>query len=78
MSDKTYNTIKNIALFGAPILSFLGSLVTIWAAIVTQNALIPAAITATLTAIDTLLGAIVIVAKKIYDESHKCVANDEG
>lgn len=71
MSDKTYNTIKNTALFATPILSFLGSLVTIWAAIVTQNVVIPAAITATLTAIDTALGAIVIVAKKIYDEGQK-------
>lgn len=68
MSNKTYDTLKNISLFGAPIIAFLGSLVTIWAAIVTQNVLIPAAITATLEAIDSLLGAVVIVAKKIYDE----------
>lgn len=68
MSNKTYDILKNISLFGAPIIAFLGSLVTIWSAIVTQNVLIPAAITATLEAIDSLLGAVVIVAKKIYDE----------
>lgn len=68
MNNKTYDTLKNIALFGAPIIAFLGSLVTIWAAIVTENPLVPAAITATLTAIDSLLGALVIAAKKIYDE----------
>lgn len=68
MSNKTYDTIKNIALFGAPILTFLGSLVTIWAAIITKDPLIPAAITATLSAIDGLLGGLVIVAKKIYDK----------
>lgn len=68
MSDKTYDIIKNTALFAAPVLSFLGSLVTIWAAIVTNDPVIPAAITATLTAIDALLGGIVIVAKKIYEE----------
>ena len=68
MSDKTYDTIKNVALFAAPILSFLGSLVTIWASIVTNNTVIPAAITATLTAVDASLGAIVLVAKKIYED----------
>lgn len=71
MSDKTYDIIKNTALFAAPVLSFLGSLVTIWAAIVTNDSVIPAAITATLTAIDTLLGGIVLVAKKIYEEKNK-------
>lgn len=71
MSDKTYDIIKNTALFAAPVLSFLGSLVTIWAAIVTNDPVIPAAITATLTAIDTLLGGIVLVAKKIYEEKKK-------
>lgn len=71
MSDKTYDIIKNTALFAAPVLSFLGSLVTIWSAIVTSDPVIPAAITATLTAIDALLGGIVIVAKKIYEEKKK-------
>ena len=71
MSDKTYDIIKNTALFAAPILTFLGSLVTIWAAIITSNPVIPAAITSTLSAIDALLGAIVIVAKKIYEEKKK-------
>ena len=71
MNDKTYDIIKNTALFAAPVLSFLGSLVTIWAAIVTNDPVIPAAITATLTAIDALLGGIVIVAKKIYEEKKK-------
>ena len=68
MSNKTYDTIKNVALFAAPILAFIGSLVTIWAAIITSNPVIPAAITATLTAIDTMLGGIVLVAKKIYED----------
>lgn len=67
MSDKTYDIIKNFALFAAPVLAFLGSLVTIWSAIITKDPVIPAAITATLTAIDTLLGAVVIVARNIYE-----------
>ena len=71
MSDKTYDTIQNTALFAAPVLAFMGSLVTIWAAIITKDPIIPAAITATLAAIDTLLGGIVLVAKKIYEEKKK-------
>lgn len=71
MSDKTYDIIKNTALFAAPVLAFMGSLVTIWAAIITKDPVIPAAITATLTAIDALLGGVVLVAKKIYEEKKK-------
>lgn len=62
MSDKTYNTIKNLALFAAPIITFAGAIVSIF------NVPYAAEITAALAALDTLLGAIVIVAKKIYDE----------
>lgn len=39
MSDKTYDIIKNTALFAAPVLAFMGSLVTIWAAIITKDLL---------------------------------------
>lgn len=79
MTDKTYDTIKNIALFAVPVLSFLGSLVTIWAAIITSDPVIPAAITATLTAIDSLLGGIVIVAKRIYESNkEKEIEIEEG
>ena len=62
MSDKTYDTIKNFALIVAPIITFLGTLVTIFQVPYTAE------ITATLAAIDTLAGAIVIAAKRIYDE----------
>ena len=63
MTNELYDKIKFIALLIAPILAFAGSIVTIWG--------IPfaAEITATLTALDTLVGAIVIVAKKIYDKN---------
>ena len=43
MSDKTYDIIKNTDLFAAPVLAFMGSLVTIWAAIITKDPVIPAA-----------------------------------
>lgn len=61
MSDKTYDIIKNIGLIAVPVLAFIASLCTIWE--------VPhcAQITATLTAIDTLVGAIVVVAKAIYE-----------
>lgn len=62
MNNKTYDIIKNTALIIAPILAFIASLVSIW------NLPHGAEITATLTAIDTLLGAIVVVAKNIYDK----------
>lgn len=61
MSNKTYDIIKTTALIITPVLAFIASMVSIWD--------IPygAQITATLTAIDTLAGAIVIVAKTIYE-----------
>lgn len=60
MSNKTYDIIKNAALIATPILAFLASLIAIW------NIPHGAELTATLTAIDTLLGTIVVVAKQIY------------
>ena len=63
MTNKTYDIIKNVALFAVPVLAFVASLCTIW------NVPYCEQITATLTALDTLLGAVVIVAKKIYDGS---------
>ena len=65
MKDSTYDTIKNVALFAAPILTLLASLCAIWSVPYCE------AITATLAAIDTALGAIVIVAKKIYEDKKK-------
>ena len=61
MSNKTYDTIKNIALIITPVLAFLASMISIW------NVPYGAELTATLTAVDALAGAIVIVAKKIYE-----------
>ena len=61
MSNKTYDIIKAVALFAVPVLAFAASLCSIW------NVPYCEQITATLTAIDTLLGAVVIVSKKLYD-----------
>lgn len=62
MSNKMYDTIKTIALIVVPLFAFVSSVVDIWG--------IPCAerITATLTAIDTLIGGLVIVAKTLYEK----------
>ena len=63
MSDKTYDTLKFIALLIAPFVTFAGSLVNTWG--------IPygTQIVATLAACDVLLGAIVTIAKSVYDKN---------
>lgn len=60
MSNKTYDTMKLIALILAPVLAFIASLVNIWGIQYGEQ------IVATLTAIDTLIGAIVVAANKMY------------
>lgn len=62
MSDKTYDTLKTIALVATPVLAFIASVVSIW------NIPCGAEITATLTAIDVLLGAIVVALKINHDK----------
>ena len=60
-NDKTYDTLKTIALLFVPISGFIASVVNIIG--------IPYAdkVTAILTALDTCLGGIVVMAKKIHD-----------
>lgn len=62
MSNKTYDTIKLIGLIAVPVLAFIASLCSIW------NVPYCEQITATLTAIDTLIGAIVVIVKAYYDK----------
>lgn len=61
ISDKTYDFLKVFALIAAPVIVFLSALCNIWE--------IPhaAELTATLAAIDTLIGAIVTALKSSYD-----------
>lgn len=65
MTNKTYDTIKNLALLVTPIVVFASSLVSIWD--------IPygAEITSTLAAVDALAGAVVVVASKMYKEENE-------
>lgn len=60
ITNKQYDTLKTIALIITPILAFLASLVRIWDFPYGEQ------IIATLTALDTLIGAIVVVANKQY------------
>ena len=62
MNDKMYDTIKAVASICTPVLTFLTAVVSIW------NVPFSAELTATFSALDILAGAIVVVAKKIYDE----------
>ena len=62
MSNKTYDALKTIALVATPVLAFMASVVSIW------NIPYSAEITTTLTAIDALLGAIVVALKTNYNK----------
>ena len=62
MSNKAYDTLKTIALVATPVLAFTASVVSIW------NIPYGAEITATLTAIDVLVGAIVVALKINHDK----------
>ena len=65
MSNKAYDIIKTIALLLVPILTLATTLVNIWGV---PNADLWAA---TFAAVDVFVGAVVTVAKKLYDERHK-------
>ena len=63
LSNKTYDTIKFIALLIAPIATFVAALVDIWG--------IPygSQIVATISALDVFVGALVVILKTLYDKS---------
>jgi hypothetical protein len=60
VTNKQYDTLKTIALILTPVLAFLASLVNIWGIPYGEQ------IVATLTAIDTLVGAVVVVTNRNY------------
>lgn len=60
MSNKTYDIIKNIALFAAPILTLIASVISIIGVSWGEKA------TAICAAVDTCLGSIVVIAKANY------------
>lgn len=62
IDNKTYDRLKTAALLVAPVIVFISSVCSIW------NVPHTAEITATLAALDTLIGAAVAILKKQYDE----------
>lgn len=60
MSNKTYDTLKTVALILVPVLAFIAALVNIWEVSYADK------IVASLTALDTLIGTIVAAASKAY------------
>ncbi len=62
VSNKTYDIIKTIALTIAPIATFIAALVDIWG--------IPygSQIVATISALDVLVGALVVILKNLYEK----------
>lgn len=60
MSNKTYDIIKNVALFAAPILTLIASVISIIGVPWGEKA------TAICAAVDTCLGSIVVIARANY------------
>lgn len=69
ITNKQYDTLKTIALIITPILAFLASLVRIWDFPYGEQ------IIATLTALDTLIGAIVVIANRQYKGDENAESN---
>ena len=61
MSNKVYDRLKVVALILTPVLAGLASRVNIWGIPYGEQ------LTATLTAIDTLIGAIVVASNNAYN-----------
>ena len=64
MSNKTYDTLKFIALLIAPLVTFAATFVDAWGIPYGEP------IVKTLAGLDLLFGAVVAIAKAIYDKEH--------
>lgn len=62
MTNKQYDLIRLIGEIAVPVIAFITAICTIW------NVPRCAEITATLTALDTLIGAIVMILRKNYNK----------
>ena len=72
MNSKTYDTLKLIALLATPVITFICAIINIWGIPYGDK------IIASLSALDVLFGAIVVIAKKIYDKEKEDAGNDES
>ena len=64
MTDKKYDILKAIALLIAPIVVLVSALCSIWGIPYGEQ------IVATLSALDVFFGAVVTIAKKMYDKNN--------
>lgn len=62
MTNKQYDLIRTIGEIAVPVIAFITAICTIW------NIPHCAEVTATLTALDTLIGAIVMILRKNYNK----------
>lgn len=61
MNNSTYDIIRTIGEIAVPVIAFITALCTIW------NIPHCAEVTASLTALDTLIGAVVMILRKRYN-----------
>lgn len=66
ISNRMYDIIKFVSLLIAPIVTFVSALATIWG-----WGDVGTKVVATISAIDVLLGAVVVVLKTLYDKQQK-------
>ena len=62
MNNKTFNVVRTRGEIAVPVIAFVTAICTIW------NVPHCAEVTATLTALDTLIGAIVMILRKDYNK----------
>lgn len=65
MSNKTYDTLRFIALAVGPVATFISAVLAIWQVPYTEQ------ITATLAALCTLLSAFVEIARRLYNKTQE-------
>ena len=68
LNNKTYDVIRLIGEIAVPVIAFIASLCTIW------NVPHCAEITASLTALDTLIGAVVMILRTKYNKAKEIVS----
>ena len=62
MNNKTFNLVRTVGEIAVPVIACITAICTIW------NVPHCAEVTATLTALDTLIGAIVMILRKDYNK----------
>lgn len=72
MTNKVYDVLKLLGLIVLPIVEFITTILKIWNVPYTEQ------ITATLIAFNVLIGALVVIANKIYNSKLESDGDDDG